>query len=276
ACCRGEQDTGRHKANLATYTQDRRAYEHWSDGDFNQSNRLMGEYHKHAASYLCPNGCGNTAKMTADHIGPISLGFAHRPKFNALCNSCNSTKNNRMSLSDVQQLIQDEQAGEQVVSWHSKPIWDALKGLVESNQDAVKLSRLMATNMQQVLPILAEVYEQTGSEYLTRYLRPEYAFQDHRFTGFHPLEPEKLVTITKPLDSKNKQKNAERYVRISFEELERFTSKTNRRVKSSTSDEVEREVTEVVAAVKAGLNEKADSHLLRALTILAEQAKHSW
>ncbi|RTQ44670.1 hypothetical protein EJV47_27670, partial [Hymenobacter gummosus] len=42
ACCRGEQDTGRHKANLATYTQDRRAYEHWSDGDFNQSNRLMG------------------------------------------------------------------------------------------------------------------------------------------------------------------------------------------------------------------------------------------
>ena len=34
ACCRSVEDTGRHKENLARYTQYRRAYENWAEGDY--------------------------------------------------------------------------------------------------------------------------------------------------------------------------------------------------------------------------------------------------
>ena len=72
ACCRSKEDTGRHIANLARYTQDRRAYENWAEGNWNLSNRLMGEFSRFNEKFVCP-GCGKTRKMTADHIGPISL-----------------------------------------------------------------------------------------------------------------------------------------------------------------------------------------------------------
>ncbi|MBQ7985080.1 MAG: restriction endonuclease, partial [Bacteroidales bacterium] len=78
-CCREKTDKGRHKSNMQTYVQDRRAYENWSDGNWNLANRLMGEFHKQP-EMKCPV-CGNTAKMTADHIGPISLGFCHTVNF---------------------------------------------------------------------------------------------------------------------------------------------------------------------------------------------------
>jgi len=123
ACCRHKQDTGRHKSNLSRYTQDRRAYEFWSDGNWNLSNRLMGEFQRFPDRFTCPV-CGKKRKLTADHIGPISLGFAHRPNFNPLCKSCNSKKNNRLTIQDVKSLIKDEKKGEKVISWHSQYIWD--------------------------------------------------------------------------------------------------------------------------------------------------------
>jgi len=99
ACCRSKEDTGRHTSNLARYSQDRRAYENWAEGNWNLSNRLMGEFNRFEEKVICP-GCGKKRKMSADHIGPISLGFTHRPKFNPLCSPCNSRKNNRVTLED--------------------------------------------------------------------------------------------------------------------------------------------------------------------------------
>ena len=43
------------------------------------ADRLMSEFRKH--------------NISADHIGPISLGFCHRPKFHPLSKSDNSAKN---------------------------------------------------------------------------------------------------------------------------------------------------------------------------------------
>ena len=45
-CCRTKFDKGRKRENMLTYGQDRRAYQEWSDGDYNLANRLMGEYKK--------------------------------------------------------------------------------------------------------------------------------------------------------------------------------------------------------------------------------------
>ena len=229
ACCRHEQDTGRHIVNLQRYTQDRRAYENWADGNWNLSNRLMGEFNRFPDLLKCPS-CGRISKMTADHIGPISLGFTHRPRFNPLCKRCNSRKNNRMTLDDVNTLLREDLGGEQIVSWHSKYIWDKLKNEVYSEEDALKLSKVMRQNLHSVLTILSLVKSHGGENFLKEnILHPEYSFYDYRFENFHPFRLDEIKIVRVPLTSKNKEKNADRYIRIALESLDEYQEKDNRR-----------------------------------------------
>ena len=60
-CCRKREDTGRWDSNMSSYSKDRRAYEFWSDGNIHAANQFMHSYFFKGTS--------------ADHIGPISLGF---------------------------------------------------------------------------------------------------------------------------------------------------------------------------------------------------------
>lgn len=150
-CCRKTKDTGRHDDNMKTYTQDRRAYEDWSDGDYNLANRMMGEFHKQPPM-KCPN-CGQVENMSADHIGPVSLGFCHSRHFTPLCRSCNSAKNNRFTKADVDELISLEKNGQQVISWHSKYIWDIVKSNIHNDIEAKKTSSIMAKCHQNILTI---------------------------------------------------------------------------------------------------------------------------
>jgi hypothetical protein len=75
-CCRGKQDTGRAADNLKTYGVDRRAFEHWCEGDWSAANALMNS----VTEGTCAR-CGAFGQLTADHVGPISLGFLHSPRF---------------------------------------------------------------------------------------------------------------------------------------------------------------------------------------------------
>lgn len=263
-CCRSKEDTGRHKTNLARYSQDRRAYENWSEGNWNLSNRLMGEFNKYSKQVPCPN-CGNVAKMSADHIGPISLGFTHRPKFNPLCSSCNSGKNNRMSFNDVQILIEDEKNGEKVVSWHTQYLWDNLKGKVKNDADALKLSKIMREHLHKVLSLLAIVSNYDKEFLMDNFLNPEYSFYDYTFRNFDPLNLDKLEIIKKPLDSKNKQKNAKRYVRISFESLDQYMSKDNRKL-----GDLDKKYN---SSIKLLINELDNKNYSKALNILNDIIK---
>jgi hypothetical protein len=52
---------------------------------------------------------------------------------------------------------------------------------------------------------------------------------DYRFEKFDLNHIEKMIVIANPLDSKNKRKNKERYIRIAFESLEDFLAKDNRK-----------------------------------------------
>ena len=237
ACCRSKEDKGRHKSNLARYSQDRRAYENWAEGNWNLSNRLMGEFKRFQEKVICP-GCGETRKMTADHIGPISLGFTHGPKFNPLCNSCNSGKNNRMNYDDIKCLIEDEKKGSKIISWHSKEVWDNLKNKIKNESDALKLSKIMREHLHNILFLFALIYSEGYQGFLKSFLNPSYSFVDYKFKDFHPLKLNELKILKKPLDNKNKKKNAERYLRISFESLEQYASKENRRVKILESKKV--------------------------------------
>ncbi len=271
ACCRSKEDTGRHTSNLARYSQDRRAYENWAEGNWNLSNRLMGEFNRFEEKVICP-GCGKKRKMSADHIGPISLGFTHRPKFNPLCISCNSGKNNRMTLKDVKTLLHDEEQGKKVISWHSRFIWNKLKNKIKSEDDALKLSKAMRLNLHNVLSLLSIIKDEGHIKYLLKFLHPEYSFFDYRFKNFHPLKLNEIKIIKTPLDSKNRKKNAGRYVRISFESLDDYKQKINRRVKDYNKDEIKKEITSLLALLNNNEPDEAYKKLDKVIELLSDEA----
>ena len=113
--------------------------------------------------------------------------------------------------------MEDEKQGKKVISWHSKYIWDKLKSEIKNERDALNLSRAMRLNLHNVLTLLAIIKSESHIEFLKNFLHPEFSFVDYKFEKFHPLKLNELKIIKKPLDSKNKRKNAERYIRISLE-----------------------------------------------------------
>ncbi|MEK5234016.1 hypothetical protein MHB42_20220 [Lysinibacillus sp. FSL K6-0232] len=218
-CCRGTQDKGRAKSNLNRYGQDRRAYENWSDGNWKAADRLMREFNKHHVS--------------ADHIGPISLGFRHDPHFQPMTVSEQATKNNRMTYADVQKLMEYEKKHGPVISWHSKYAWNQLKNTITNDEDAKEASMLLRKNMHFILTILANIYEscESGAEFLYNKILVNqimYAYADYEFEGFDPEtgEYKKMNIIQK--GRKEYDNNAKRYVRKAFEALENYSSKENR------------------------------------------------
>jgi hypothetical protein len=231
----------------------------------------MGEYQGYAPLMKCPD-CGKERKMTADHIGTISLGFTHRPKFNPLCKNCNSKKNNRITLSDVKQLIADEKSGEIVISWHSKPIWDKLKNKVKTEDDVLLLSKLMRTNLHHILIIFSMISEAGFDDYLNRFLHPEYSFWDYKFEEFDPKTgPGKI--ISKELSSANKKKNATRCIRVAFESLADYKKKANRNQKKWNNSAIDKIISEILLALEAKNIKRADSKILEAFTLLADDAE---
>ena len=255
ACCRHKSDKGRHKENLSRYSQDRRVYENWADGNWKKADRLMSEFSKHGIS--------------ADHIGPISLGFCHRPKFAPLSKEDNSSKNNRMDLNDVRILINDEVAGNEVISWHSKSIWDLLKKDVHSDSDAKKLSSIMRTNLHQILIVFSKINEEGYIDFLKSFLNPEYSFYDYKFHGFNPKTGLYKHVDKKKLVGKNQKNNVDRYYRVAFETLEKYQQKDNRRAYLWDSSEVDRSIILVCKELSAKNFNKARRQLEKTIELLA-------
>jgi Alw26I/Eco31I/Esp3I family type II restriction endonuclease len=261
ACCRHESDKGRHKSNLQRYGQDRRVYENWADGDWKMADRLMSLFRK--------NG------ISADHIGPISLGFCHRPKFHPLTKAENSAKNNRMNLKDVQVLLADEQT-EQVVSWHSKFIWDKLKSKVVTDADAKNLSDLMRKNLHHILIVFSMIDEKGYREFLEQFLNPEYSFFDYKFEGFNPETGLYINVVPKNRNGQNQQNNIKRYYRVAFDKLKEYKTIENRKTNIWKHKEVDNELEKLFVLLKAKKHKEAKVQLENILIVLANNAESSW
>jgi RNase P protein component len=246
---------------LQRYGQDRRVYENWADGDWKKADRLMSEFRKYGIS--------------ADHIGPISLGFCHRPKFHPLTKAENSAKNNRMSLSDVLVLLEDEKT-EQVVSWHSKFIWDKLKSRVATDKDAIKLSDFMRKNLHYVLIVFSMIDELGYGEFLEQFLNPEYSFFDYKFEAFEEESGKYGNVVTKKLTGKNQQNNIKRYYRVAFEKLKDYKIIDNRKVNIWTSTEVDAELKTLFDLLKRKNIKEAKLHLENIFKIFADLAESNW
>ncbi|MFH1656940.1 MAG: hypothetical protein ABH919_00515 [bacterium] len=255
-CCRSEQDTGRHKSNLARYGEDRRAYENWAEGDWKAASWLMKEFQKYGIS--------------PDHLGPISLGFRHAPKFRPLSRAANSARNNRMTLKDVKLLIEEEKE-EKVISSHSKYIWNLLKKRVRNDSDALKLSKLMRENMHCVLSIFSYIANRGYKNFLIKhFLYPEYANYSIRFEELDPSTGLYKKMVKTKGTKKQYRNNAKRYIRISFESLKQYSLKRNRNLKKWLTGKIEDNLKEVVRCLENGNEKRALLQLFNVFKIVAE------
>lgn len=227
-CCRGKADSGRSKENLRTYSTDRRVFEFWSDGDWIAADRMMGLVARDYRNEPCEDG--GSPPATADHIGPISLGFCHSPTFKLLSRSANSAKNNRMTLSDVRWLLDEERTGKDIVSWYAKPIWDEVKHLVDNDEKALRLSKIMRDNQRNAMYLLSTLYKNKQFTFLCYLLGLGHADYDVEFEN---LIIENYITkfssVRKTLKSPNysSEKKARR-IRVGFDALKEYYEKDNR------------------------------------------------
>ena len=233
-CCRASADKGRSKENLASYTTDRRAFEYWSDGNWITANKLMGIINSQPEMRIRTclhdgDGGVHPRPCSADHIGPISLGFAHRPAFQLLCKPCNSAKNNRLYYSDVQNLIAAEASGEAVTTWYAKPIWDLLKDRVQNGDDALRLYRIMRDNRYNAMMLLGKLLE--DEEYLLLYslLNLEYAEYTYEVDSINVTGHIVTADFTQtPSALRYVLIQKMRKVRVAFSSLKEYLEKENR------------------------------------------------
>lgn len=235
-CCRKKTDKGRSDANLASYSKDRRAFENWSDGNWITANMLMGYIKSNPA--LRQEPCANFGDAhehplpcDADHIGPISLGFCHRPEFQLLCSPCNSAKNNRIYFSDVQHLIAVESTGETVTTWYATSVWNLCKNKVTNAETALRLSKIMRDNRNIALMLLSKFMTSGECLFLLSLLNLQYADYQYQIIPDSQEIYNHIVTVdftyeTSSLRYVTIQKR--RKIRIAFESLSDYATKDNR------------------------------------------------
>lgn len=269
ACCRSKADKGRQKSNLSRYADDRRAFENWAEGNWKLANRIMGMYQSSSTEVECPvQGCHRVEIMTADHIGPISLGFRHSQHFQPMCNSCNSRKNNRLTLKDIRALQQLESEGETVISWHSSGIWNQLKAQANDEEGARLISVIMRKNLHIVLMSFAHLRYLGAENLLHTYLSPNYSFLDYGFKKFDPSTGD-FEYLERTSRTKNTESQADRYLRISMESLEKYSSKANRKQLGLWPSFADESLKMVASIAKEGDLEEAHNLLLNYISRVA-------
>ena len=229
-CCRSVQDKGRSKENLKSYTKDRRAYEYWSDGNIHAANQFMG------SSFF--NG------ISADHIGPISLGFVHDPRYlQPMSTGDNSSKRDRLQIIDIESIIETEQrTGIYPMSWQSRLIWEFIKANYSANPDKVPtvyrdaLKQNMA-NFMFILRTILENCPNKGETFLvSAFLEPNFYTFKYSYTFNDRGE---IIDKTDRHYTERNQYETDRYQRIAIQAIYDYNKKENRNNKHNlTSTEL--------------------------------------
>jgi len=249
-CCRSSADKGRSQSNLKAYTTDRRVFEYWTEGNWIAADRLMGRVRADFSSESCFNG--HPGPCSADHIGPLSLGFTHRPEFQLLCKPCNSAKNNRMSPREVVHLRKVEADGETVISWHSQALWDLRKNDVLDQETALRLSKILRDNRHTLMSVLQRIADAGHFTFLATFLELEYAEQKVEFVNLHVenhiTQFERISYL--PRETKYVEEQKARRCRIAFESLRDYFRKGTRNAYVVTTSQIEGEIVNTLGFLK--------------------------
>ena len=256
-CCRGLEDTGRSKENLKTYTKDRRAYEYWSDGNIHAANKFMGSNYFYGTS--------------ADHIGPISLGFVHDSHYlRAMSSGNNSAKRDRLQYDDIKDIILVEEMYEiPAISWYSRKIWEHIKQNYQQEPDKIGAYRIaLKQNLSTYMLILWEILERCGNkgkEFLAINLllpKNSYFLYDYSFNSNGEIIEQSLRKIK---DSTRKE--FDRFVRVAIDSIKDYHLKENRNVKDSIDNADQLLLGQICKEIMDDVDNK---HIYRNLEFLME------
>jgi Alw26I/Eco31I/Esp3I family type II restriction endonuclease len=218
-CCRVVQDKGRHAENMKGYTKDRRAYEYWSDGNIHAANMFMGSQFFAGAS--------------ADHIGPISLGFVHDSHYlQRMDSGANSSKRDRLSVADIDMVLAVyKRTGVYPMSWYSKKIWEFIVSNYKVHPALVPTvyRDMLKQNMVNFMFILGTIIEKCGT--LGELCLIECFLQEksHFFDYSYSFDSTGRITEQRPRHFTGRNaEEMERYKRIAIEAVIDFNDKDNR------------------------------------------------
>lgn len=256
-CCRATQDTGRTKENLKTYTKDRRAYEYWSDGNIHAANKYMG------------SPCFKEA--SADHMGPISLGFVHDSCYlRPLSKGDNSSKRDRLLFDDIKEIVAVEKnTNSSAMSWYSRLLWEQIKLNYEKKPGKIEQYRIVLkqnmANYMHILWTIKSCCRERGMDFLVQTLlkpKMEYFKWDYSFDELGRPTKRTNRNIT---DSTRKE--FDRFVRIALEAIEDYQEKSNRNVKINLDHEDKQDLIQLCQNINDG---KSHQITLKALKDLVE------
>lgn len=242
-CCRSKKDKGRFKDNLKRYLQDRRAFEHWSDGNFRAANQFM------------KNEMFNNA--SADHVGPISLGFIHESCYlKKMSKNDNSSKRDRLEIADIEKIIEIEKRTKiSPITWFSKKIWEHLKSKFNegnlTEENLKKYREVLKQNIFNFMGFLWLILEETGEkgkEYLKEiFLKPKFNdfLYDYEFNHLGEIIKRNLRNKTERGKGEN-----ERFTQIAFKSIENFHKKINRKISPIFIEEEEKIIKTISEKIK--------------------------
>ncbi len=243
-CCRATQDKGRSKENLKSYTKDRRAYEYWSDGNIHAANQFMGSSFFEGTS--------------ADHIGPISLGFVHDPRYlQPMPGGDNSSKRDRLQLVDIEKIIETEARTHiYPMSWYSSVIWEYIKRNYKQNQNKISgvyrdaLKQNMADFMS-ILYTILDLCPDNGEPFLIEaFLKPHFDYFLHSYE-FNELG-EIINQSPRHFTERNKYE-IDRYCRIAIESVLDYNDKDNRNTNPDLLKAEQNQLDTICAEINSGV-----------------------
>lgn len=254
-CCRKKEDTGRHDDNMKTYNKDRRAYEYWSDGNIYAANKFM-----HSSFF---NG------YSADHIGPISLGFKHDSLLlQKMTNGDNSSKRDRLLLSDVKKLIkiEEQNTGFTCASWFINKIWEEIRGnITRIKQDELNKYRdILKQNMFLFMSLLQQLKNsKNGEKFLvSKLLEPKYDYFNYEYTF---EENGQIATQTLKNKTDATKNEYDRFERIALTSIDEYIEKNNRRINVQFSDKEQKAIKSLVDLLD---NKKYDQALIELYSVV--------
>ena len=264
-CCRSKQDKGRSKANLRTYTKDRRAYEYWSDGNIHAANKFMKSHYFSGKS--------------ADHIGPISLGFVHDSHYlRPMTSGDNSAKRDRLSVKDIDKIMQIENlTGVYAMSWYSALLWEFIKQNYQSNHKQVKKYRdalkINVANFMEILWEISAVVPLGKCFLIKKILVPKFVYfrYSYRFNENGEIISKSIRHITGATP-----KEKIRLIRVAFESVKDYHSKNNRNLEVSLDKEDRIFLRKICENIKSRRNyDKCYDQLTQLIKQIQEKLIHS-
>lgn len=228
-CCRSSQDKGRSKENLKSYTKDRRAYEYWSDGNIHAANQFMG------SSYF--DG------YSADHIGAISLGFIHDPRYLVkMTTSDNSTKRDRFTLTDIENILTRYNSTHiYPMSWYGKIIWEYILDNYKQNYKLIDTiyRQMLKQNMYNFMYCLGYIIDKTGNNG-RNFLKTNFIdSKKEYFNKSYTFDNQGNIIFCKDRHFTDRNKDEfERFERIAFQSIKEYLSKENRHLHFTGSEKV--------------------------------------